>query len=166
MGEEFADTAPFLYFTSHIDPALARAVTEGRRKEYAEFALANDEFFDPQASATFEKSRITWDLLHDPLHQDILRFHRKLIALRKEWPCLANCRKDLTRVEIDDESQMLRMERGDPGGSRAVLMCNFAPGPQPMASPNGAPWHLALRSLPADEGVIAGNSAVLWLSSE
>jgi maltooligosyltrehalose trehalohydrolase len=166
MGEEFADTAPFLYFTSHIDPALARAVTEGRRKEYAEFALANDEFFDPQASATFEKSRITWDLLHDPLHQDILRFHRKLIALRKEWPCLANCRKDLTRVEIDDESQMLRMERGDPGGSRAVLMCNFAPRPQPMASPNGAPWHLALRSLPADEGVIAGNSAVLWLSSE
>jgi maltooligosyltrehalose trehalohydrolase len=40
MGEEFAETAPFLYFTSHLDPVLAKLVTEGRRKEYAEFATS------------------------------------------------------------------------------------------------------------------------------
>jgi maltooligosyltrehalose trehalohydrolase len=52
MGQEFAETAPFLYFTSHLDPRLAKMVTEGRRREYSEFALS-EEFFDPQSAATF-----------------------------------------------------------------------------------------------------------------
>src|SRR5690606_2039168 len=30
MGEEYGETRPFLYFTSHDDPGLARAVSEGR----------------------------------------------------------------------------------------------------------------------------------------
>ena len=34
MGEEHAEPAPFLYFTDHQDPALARAVREGRRREF------------------------------------------------------------------------------------------------------------------------------------
>jgi maltooligosyltrehalose trehalohydrolase len=89
MGEEFADTAPFLYFTSHLDQSLARMVTEGRRREYAEFAVST-EFFDPQALATFEKSKITWTLCEDASHQARLGFYRKLIALRKAWPCLSN----------------------------------------------------------------------------
>src|ERR1035438_4144953 len=42
MGEEFADAAPFLFFTSHLDPSLAKLVTEGRRREYAEFATSVD----------------------------------------------------------------------------------------------------------------------------
>ena len=37
MGEEYGETAPFLYFTSHTDPALAQAVREGRRREFAQF---------------------------------------------------------------------------------------------------------------------------------
>ena len=48
MGEEFAETAPFLYFTSHLDASLAKLVTEGRRREYGEFEVSA-EFFDPQA---------------------------------------------------------------------------------------------------------------------
>ena len=38
MGEEYGEPAPFLYFTSHTDPALAQAVREGRRREFAHFA--------------------------------------------------------------------------------------------------------------------------------
>jgi maltooligosyltrehalose trehalohydrolase len=128
MGQEFAETAPFLYFTSHLDPALARMVTEGRRREYSEFALSeSEEFCDPQAAATFEKSRITWPLVEEASHQAILGLYRDLIALRKRWRCLSNCRKDLMRVEIDEATQMLRMERSDPDGSRALLVCNFGP---------------------------------------
>jgi len=55
----------------------------------------------------------------------MLEFYRELIALRKEWPCLSNGRKDLTRVEIDEKERWLRMERGDPDGSRAVVVCDF-----------------------------------------
>jgi maltooligosyltrehalose trehalohydrolase len=163
MGEEFAETAPFLYFTSHLDPSLARMVTEGRRREYAEFEVSA-EFFDPQAPATFEKSKITWELLDDASHQSILSFHRELIALRKSWPCLSNCRKDLTRVEIDEDKQILRMERNDPAGSRALLVCNFgaASAPLPEAATN---WQVTIQTTSTDPGVIGGRSAILYLAA-
>ena len=34
QGEEYAEEAPFDYFTSHGDPALAEAVRKGRHAEY------------------------------------------------------------------------------------------------------------------------------------
>ena len=126
MGEEFADTSPFLYFTSHTDPVLARAVTDGRRMEHQDFELPG-EFPDPQSPETFRKSKINWALAGEPRHAAVLRLYRHLIALRKRWPCLANCRKDLTRVEIDEEAQWLILDRRDPDGSRALLLCNFGP---------------------------------------
>jgi maltooligosyltrehalose trehalohydrolase len=159
MGEEFADTAPFLYFTSHLDPLLAKLVTEGRRREYAEFATSV-EFFDPQAPATFEKSKITWRLLEDTRHRAIFSFYRELIALRKRWPCLSNCRKDLMTVEIDEA--ILRMERSDPSGSRALLVCNFAP-TSARLNEHRQP---ALQSTPAEGGTIAGHSAILYLATD
>jgi maltooligosyltrehalose trehalohydrolase len=126
MGEEFADTSPFLYFTSHTDPDLARLVTEGRRKEFEDFAIP-DEFADPQSPETFRKSKINWALAGEPRHAAVLRLYRHLIALRKRWPCLSNGRKDLIRMAIDEEERWLSMDRIDPGGSRMVLLCNFGP---------------------------------------
>ena len=35
MGEEYGETAPFQFFTDHIDPAIAAATREGRRREFA-----------------------------------------------------------------------------------------------------------------------------------
>ena len=126
MGEEFADTSPFLYFTSHTDPVLARAVTEGRRREYQDFAIPG-EFLDPQSPETFRKSKINWALAGEPRHAAVLRLYRHLIALRKRWPCLSNGRKDLTRVDINEDAQWLILDRSDPDGSRALLVCNFGP---------------------------------------
>ncbi|HEY7986023.1 MAG TPA: malto-oligosyltrehalose trehalohydrolase [Methylophilaceae bacterium] len=40
MGEEFGAVQPFLYFTSHEDPALIKSIREGRRAEFSKF----DEF--------------------------------------------------------------------------------------------------------------------------
>jgi len=161
MGEEFADNAPFLYFTSHLDQSLAKMVTEGRRREYGEFAVSA-EFFDPQASATFEKSKITWPLLEDASHQAILGLYRNLIALRKQWPCLSNCRKDLTRVEIDEEKQLLWMERGDPSGCRALLVCNFGPASAALLATD---LPVALQTAASDDGTIVGYSAILYLAA-
>src|SRR5580704_3067107 len=161
MGEEFAETAPFLYFTSHLDHALGQMVSEGRRREYAEFATSAD-FFDPQAAATFEKSKITWALVDETKHRAVLDLYCRLIALRKRWPCLSNCRKDLTRVEIDEGRGLLRMERGDPGGARAVLVCNFGEGSADFEWPGKA----VLQTAAAVEGSVAGYSAVLFLATD
>jgi maltooligosyltrehalose trehalohydrolase len=125
MGEEFAAANPFLYFTSHCDPGLARAVSEGRRNEHAEL-IVSGEFIDPQALEAFERSKISWNLAADERHVEILDLYRELIGLRKRWPCLHNGRKDLTRVEADPHAKWLRMERADPSGSQATLLCNFS----------------------------------------
>jgi maltooligosyltrehalose trehalohydrolase len=138
MGEEFAAATPFLYFTSHGDPALARSVSEGRWKEFEEFTVAGD-FVDPQTPDAFERSKLTWDLLDN----SVLNLYRDLIRLRKDWPCLHNGRKDLTHVEIDEAARWLKMERADPSGTRAILFCNFSnTGIKPPLDPSK--WTLAL----------------------
>ena len=134
MGEEFAETNPFLYFTSHGDPGLARLVSEGRWKEFEEFTVAGD-FVDPQAPEAFERSKISWSLLHEPAHRAVLNLYCELIRLRKRWPCLNNGRKDLTQVDIDEAAQWLRVERSDPSGCRAILVCNFSEKKQPNLDP-------------------------------
>lgn len=170
MGEEFADSTPFLYFTSHGDADLARAVTEGRRKEFADFA-GEWERADPQSPETFQKSKITWALIESPPHQDVLTLYRELIALRKRWPALGNCRKDLTKVEFNEEAQWLRMERSDPSGRRALLLCNFSASTTPVHLPAARTWELALwtASEPVftrpGELALAGHSAALYLAS-
>jgi maltooligosyltrehalose trehalohydrolase len=137
MGEEFAETNPFLYFTSHGDPGLSRQVSEGRWKEFEEFTMVGD-YVDPQAVEAFERSKLSWNL-----HSDVLELYCELIRLRKRWRCLHNGRKDLTKVEVDEAAQWLRMERGDPSGCRAVLFCNFT---NAEANPalDSREWNLAL----------------------
>jgi maltooligosyltrehalose trehalohydrolase len=158
MGEEFAETSPFLYFTSHSDPGLSRLVSEGRWKEFEEFTVAGD-FVDPQSPEAFQRSKITWSLLQEPRHRDILDLYCELSALRKRWPCLHNGRKDLTTVEFDDAARWLRMERADPSGSRAVLFCNFS---DTDRTPKlGSEWTLALSTTPQAGGPC---SASLYLA--
>ena len=62
MGQEYGETGPFLFFTSYGDPDLAKAVCEGRRREYEAF-YSSREFPDPQSAATFEKSKLHWPLI-------------------------------------------------------------------------------------------------------
>jgi maltooligosyltrehalose trehalohydrolase len=123
MGQEYGETAPFHYFTSHGDEALAEAVREGRRREFAEFA---DHFRDPQDPGAFEESKLDWSLRRREPYASLLKFHRDLLAMRREHPALHNGRKDLTRVTVDEQARTLTMERSDPSGDRVVLMVNFA----------------------------------------
>lgn len=146
MGQEYGETAPFLYFTSFDDPGIGEAVREGRRREFAAFQ-AGGEFADPQAPETFARSRLDWTLAEKPPHQALLRFHRDLLALRRRHACLSNCRKHLTRVEFHEQAKWLLMERADPSGSRILLAANFSPSPQTVPVPfDETFWELALWS--------------------
>ena len=80
MGEEGASRTPFLYFTDHHGD-LARAVREGRRREFAAFKGFHDgesaqSIPDPNALATFESSRPVAD------DADRRALYRRLLALR------------------------------------------------------------------------------------
>ncbi len=48
MGEEWAASTPWQYFTDHTDPALATAVAEGRRAEFGAHGWGPAEVPNPQ----------------------------------------------------------------------------------------------------------------------
>jgi maltooligosyltrehalose trehalohydrolase len=88
MGEEFAASTPFLFFCDFEDQ-LAKAVTEGRRAEFAKFAQFRDDAVrnripDPNAKSTFTASKLNWDSLQEPLHAECLNFYSHLLNLRKK----------------------------------------------------------------------------------
>ena len=92
MGEEYGETAPFLYFVSHGDPDLVEAVRQGRQAEFADFDWPGQPA-DPQAEATFSRCRLNHDLARKGHHRTLRDFHRRLLELRRQMPALAHLSK-------------------------------------------------------------------------
>jgi maltooligosyltrehalose trehalohydrolase len=89
QGEEWAAGTPFLYFTDHTEPDLARAVSEGRRREFAAFGWPPESVPDPQDRETFLRSKLNWDEPASQPHADILRWYRapRWSARTAAWSC-------------------------------------------------------------------------------
>jgi maltooligosyltrehalose trehalohydrolase len=125
MGEEFGASAPFNYFTSFEDPTLARAVSEGRRREYEPY-FRDRAFPDPQSPETFAGAQIDWDETARSPHRELLTLNRALILLRQQNRCLSNCRKDLTQVDVSEDERWIVVRRGDSSGESALIFGNFS----------------------------------------
>src|SRR5262249_15810453 len=126
MGQEYGATTPFTYFTDFPDPALGKAVSEGRKKEYASFLGAG--FIDPQSAEAFDTSKLDWNQVAEPGHQEMLHFYRDLLALRKSHGCLSNCRKDLTSVDFNDDARWIVVGRRAESGESAIIVCKLNDG--------------------------------------
>lgn len=84
MGEEYGETAPFLYFIEHSDAKLIEAVRRGRAEEFAAFAWQGTPP-DPQAPETFAASKLRWELREKEPHRTLSSYYRALIRLRKQF---------------------------------------------------------------------------------
>ena len=92
MGEEYGETAPFLYFVSHTDNELIEAVRQGRTREFASFT-GQSIVPDPQAVETFQRSKINRDLRLIRPHSGLYAFYRHLLELRRDlkpWEITGN----------------------------------------------------------------------------
>jgi maltooligosyltrehalose trehalohydrolase len=126
MGEEHGETRPFLYFTSHTDPDLARAVSEGRRRE---FIAEAKEIPDPQAERTFLDSRPARS------GDDALREHyRAMLAVRRR----NQARIASTWPRVRREGRAYRLER-----SGLTVTVNL--GPEPALGLGGWGWEVSPR---------------------
>ncbi len=112
QGEEWAASSPFQYFTDHEDQELARLVSEGRKKEFGAFGWDPDDVPDPQVASTFLDSKLHWEELAQPKHADMLDWYKRLIALRKAKPELADGQLDQVDIDFDDEARWFSMQRG------------------------------------------------------
>lgn len=143
MGEEYGEQAPFLYFVSHADPELVRAVREGRKAEFAPFGWAQEPP-DPQAEETFARSRLRWELGLEGRGLALREFHRECLRLRRELPALQCLDKAGLKAAALEGRSALWVHRGR--GEEAVLLgLNFETVPVALTAPGG-PWKLLLDS--------------------
>ncbi len=122
MGEEHGEKNPFLYFTSHEDKGLIRAVQEGRRREFASFA-DKGEMPDPQSVVTFEKSKPEWES-HTSEQQNLFAFYKDIIRIRKNHPVLKSFDRKGIEAKIVNDSNTIILQRKNHGNLITCIM-NF-----------------------------------------
>ncbi len=132
MGEEWAASTPWQYFTDHVDPELAKAVAQGRRAEFAAHGWGPADVPDPQDEATFLRSKLDWSELGEPEHAGILAWYTELIALRRRRPELTDPRLDRMQADYSEHERWLVVTRG-----RLRIAANL--GDEAAALPLGAP---------------------------
>jgi maltooligosyltrehalose trehalohydrolase len=128
MGEEWGAGTPWCFFTDHVEPELARAVSEGRRREFATHGWASEDVPDPQAPETFRRSLLDWDEREKPPHRELLEWYRALIALRRSCPELTDTR--LTEVSARHGDAWIVVYRGS-----VRIAANL--GAEPVRLPDG-----------------------------
>ncbi|WP_433538651.1 malto-oligosyltrehalose trehalohydrolase [Micromonospora sp. CA-249363] len=131
MGEEWAASTPWQFFTSHPEPELASAVRTGRRREFASHGWPEGDVPDPQDPETFVRSRLDWAELDKPEHASMLAFYQRLIALRRSVADLSDPR--MYAVSVQHGDQFLLMRRGD-----TLVVANFAGRGQGVSLPGVA----------------------------
>jgi maltooligosyltrehalose trehalohydrolase len=112
QGEEYAASTPFLYFADHEDAEMAKAVSAGRKKEFAGFGLGEADVPDPEARETFERSKLNWDEVEDGCHKEMLEWYRALIRLRRNSISLNDGDTGHSRVRYSEDDRWLAMDRG------------------------------------------------------
>jgi maltooligosyltrehalose trehalohydrolase len=138
MGEEYGETAPFQYFTSHSDKDLIEAVRKGRREEFDDFEWKGEPP-DPHAEETFTGSRLKWSLGREGEHATLRRLYQQLFRLRREKPSLRTL--DLASVEtiVDEERRVLVVRRWS-GSEQTLLAFNFSDREQSVDVRGAAAW--------------------------
>lgn len=110
MGEEFGAKTPFMYFISHSDTNLVRAVREGRAREFAEMHMG-EEAPDPQSSETFNKCKLKWDCIDQTKHKELLQFYKEMISLRKNNTIFTEMNKQNSTFDKLSDDQILILRR-------------------------------------------------------
>ena len=145
QGQEFAASAPFLYFADH-NPELAKLVRKGRGEFLREFPSIADAserhgLDDPGAYETFRRSRL--DLSERQRNARAYALHRDLIALRRCDPVLSAEDTLVDGAVLDDHSFVIRFFGAQEDRLLLVnlgadVMLEVAPEPL-LAPPRGAP---------------------------
>ena len=121
MGEEWGATTPFQFFSSHPEPELAKATTEGRIGEFARMGWDAAVVPNPQDVETFNRSKLDWSELDKPEHARLLEIYRELIALRRREADITTPWLDASTVDVSAEDGTLVITRGS-----LVVAVNFS----------------------------------------
>ena len=146
MGEEWATSAPFLYFADHEDEEMRRSVAEGRKREFAAFGFEG-EVPNPEDHKTYEMSKLNWDEQNEGKHAEMLTWVKALIKLRRSHVCFNDGDMHHVLVSTDDLKRTLVMARDE-----ARVLINFGKAPYTFALLEGEKLALISRDGPSLSG--------------
>jgi maltooligosyltrehalose trehalohydrolase len=152
QGQEFAATAPFLYFADH-KPELSERVRSGRAEYLAQFRsladpLMKDILADPGDPATYERCKL--DFAEREKHSGLYQLTKDLLRLRRQDPVFrAQETRGVDGAVLGEQAFVLRYFADD--GQDRLLLVNLGRElhllscPEPlMAPPNESRWRVVL----------------------
>jgi maltooligosyltrehalose trehalohydrolase len=166
MGQEWAASSPFAFFTDH-DEELGPKVSEGRRAEFRHFGAFADpatcaQIPDPQAIETFLRSKLRWEERSEGDHLRVLTLYRKLLELRRTDPVLRAAGREA--LEVTAHGPVLAVRRWSGEGDR-LLLVNLGSGAAVLdeLAPSvwGRPVLLRTDDRPPPPASLPGHTAVL-----
>lgn len=149
QGQEFAASAPFLFFADH-NSELAEKIRHGRREFLEQWrSLRMPEmrkcFEDPSAPATFERSKL--DHSEVQKHSAMYALHCDLLRLRREDPVISRQGEDgIDGAVLSYACLAIRFFSPDFRNDRLLLVnlgvdLHLDPAPEPLlAPPGGTRW--------------------------
>jgi maltooligosyltrehalose trehalohydrolase len=150
QGQEFACSAPFLYFADH-HPGLAEKVRAGRREFLGQFpSLAVPEVNaclpDPGDPQTFAQCKL--DFSERPRHTQVYDLHRDLLKLRRDDPVIRlQAPRGVDGAVLGEQAFLLRYF-GGAHGDRLLLVnlgrdLHLERAPEPLLAPlEGRRWEI------------------------
>lgn len=125
MGQEWAASSPFTFFTDH-HPELGQLITQGRRHEFGQFhafadPLVRETIPDPQAEATFQQSKLNWEERGRPPHNGILALYQTLLHLRRNEPVLKSTNRQRWQARAWDADTLVLTQQGNDGSLLALV---------------------------------------------
>jgi len=113
MGQEWAASTPFLYFTD-MPKEIGEAIRNGRRGEFLHTGFADesniDQMADPQDEKTFLRSKLDWSEIDQPEHRQVLDLYRASLKLRRELFGRSNPPRDRWSVRSEERAVIIRYE--------------------------------------------------------
>lgn len=127
MGEEWAASTPWQFFTSHPEEELGRATAEGRIAEFARMGWDPSVVPDPQDPQTFTRSKLDWSELEHGDHARLLALYRELGTLRRTVAELTDPRFGNLAAQFNDEEKLFRLDRAG-----VTILVNLGNRPHPL----------------------------------
>jgi maltooligosyltrehalose trehalohydrolase len=156
QGQEFAASAPFLYFARHEDE-LNALIRRGRTEFLEQFPNISAEdgaalLADPGAPESFERCKLDHAEREQGMHAQVLALHRDLLQLRREDKVFAAQNAlNLHGAVLGPQALCLRYF-GEGGADRLVVLnlgatLPLLPAAEPLlAPPEGQRWRLLWHS--------------------
>lgn len=145
MGQEYGETAPFQYFTSHTEDWIIEATRQGRKEEFAAFNW-NGEPPDPQDPETFSRCVLNWQLRETGRHKTLAGLYTRLIQLRRGLAPLSQLSLERLQVQICNREAVLTLLRWSETDCIAAIFNTARQGEEVQPDLPGSDWEKLLHT--------------------